>query len=274
MPKSPQVDNNPLFKPISIRNEKDKNKNKNKNVVKRTIKESTDALNLVPLPLVNSAQETQHSNDRKREQEKEQLTHLWESTLAHSIDVNFVLQKLLPATDPSRVTSWMMKAINTALYGGLSTISILSPGIAGTATQNLGTSVLSNVLSLKDSADLEKARITQTEQILLFTMVRTTADNLVSNYRNYKKFYKNRKRALDDFAALKDMAIATRQNAGISEQFTIEYTLRKQQREIEALEDDLDIYRQALIDLAGVNAVLKLDKDLIEENQEGKAIQP
>ena len=223
---------------------------------------------MAPLPLLDSPEDTQKYKDQTRELEREQLTALWEATLANSVDIGFVMQKLMPSESPGRVTSLMMRSLSTLLYGGISSVRAFSPGLVGSATSNIGVSILSNILSIRDKESLQKARVTQVEQILLFDMVRRTADRLVEKYRNYKKVYKNLHRARDDFASLKNMAESVRQEQDASEQFTVDYTLRKQRREIEEIEEDLNIFRQALIDLAGRKAVEEFEAKVSEELSE------
>lgn len=227
--------------------------------------DQAQSVNAAPLPLVTSAEEAANKIDSKRELERQQLTALWEATLTRSPDINFVLQKLMPASDSSRVTSLMMRALTTAMYGGLGTLGAISPGPTSFMAQNLGYSAISQLLQLQDSKAQKKARVTQVEAIMLYKMVRNTADKLVEKYRDYKKEHHNLLRANSDFQDLQKMARDARDGQDASEQLEIEYTLRKAQREIEKIEQTVGKYRQGLVDLAGVQAVLKLDKEIEHE---------
>ena len=103
---------------------------------------------------------------------------------------------------------------------------------------------------------------------MLYQMVRKTADRLVEKYRDYKKEHLALMRANDDFQDLQKMARDAREGQGAPQQLEIEYTLRKQQRDIEGLEQNLGKVRQGLVDLAGPQAVAKLDKEIDVEFQE------
>jgi hypothetical protein len=93
-------------------------------------------------------------------------------------------------------------------------------------------------------------------------MVRNTADKMVDHYRDYKRNVVGIQRATADLEDLKAMAAES-----TSRPLETEYTLRKQKRDIETLADDVHRYRQNLIDLAGSEAVDKLDQDIAREMQ-------
>ncbi len=230
--------------------------------------DQAQSINAAPLPLVTTKEEAAMKVSSKRELERQQLTALWEATLTRSPDINFVLQKLMPATDSSRVTSLMMRALSTAMYSGLGVLGAVSPGPGSYMAQNLGYSTISQLLALQDSKAQKKAKVTQVEAIMLYQMVRKTADHLVEKYRDYKKEHLALMRANDDFQDLQKMARDAREGQDASEQLEIEYTLRKQQRDIEAIEQTLGKVRQGLVDLAGPQAVAKLDSEIDVEFQE------
>ena len=230
--------------------------------------DQAQSINAAPLPLISSQEEQAMKVSNQRELERQQLTALWEATLTRSPDINFVLQKLMPATDSSKVTSLMMRALSTAMYGGLGVLGAVSPGPGSYMAQNLGYSTISQLLQLQDSKAQKKARVTQVEAIMLYQMVRKTADRLVEKYRDYKKEHLALMRANDDFQDLQKMARDAREGQGAPQQLEIEYTLRKQQRDIEGLEQNLGKVRQGLVDLAGPQAVAKLDKEIDVEFQE------
>lgn len=96
-------------------------------------------------------------------------------------------------------------------------------------------------------------------------MVRGTADKLVDHYRNYRKEMTNLRLAEADLTALQTMVRETRSTQSPSTAIEMEYTLRKAQREINGITEDVRKYRQNLNDLAGGDAVAKLDKQLDEE---------
>lgn len=222
-------------------------------------------INMVPLPLMASPEETVARLDKQREVEKEQLTALWEATLARSIDIDFVLTKLIPDQKKNRSTTVMMKMLSTLMYAGVGSLNVIAPGPGTRITQNLGVSLLSNLLNFRESKKDEMAHITQTEQILLFQMVRNLADNLVEKYRSYKKEWKSHIDARQDLKDLTAMVATASIGQSVADQIKMEYYLRRQRRDIEAVKNNMQLFRQALIDMAGTRAVLELEDKFEEE---------
>ncbi|HMO21895.1 MAG TPA: hypothetical protein PKC98_13115 [Candidatus Melainabacteria bacterium] len=263
-PKSPLEAGSPLLAPIDVKTAKPQSLE----TINDRNADQAKSLNLVPLPLIESADETAKIKDDVREKEKQQLSALWQATLANSPEINFVLQKLMPSSAPGKITSLMMRTLSAAIYGGVGSIRAFSPGIGGSAATSLGLSLLNTVFDKKDRSDLEKLRVTQVEQILLYQMVRDTADKLVLRYRQYKKFHNHLLAAEDDLRALKAMALQTQEHLGAAAQFTVEYTLRKQKRDLESLKQELYIFREGLVDLAGPKAVEEFQEELERETRE------
>lgn len=222
-------------------------------------------VNAVPLPLLESADETANKIDEVREVERQQLTALWEATLTRSPDIQFVLQKLMPASDPSRTVTLLMRAVSTAAMGAMSAMTAMNPTPVGYAVNNLGANTLAQLLNMRESQVAKKARLSETESMFLFNMVRSTADKLVIKFRDYKRVHTTLLTANSDFEHLKRMAAATRGSQDAAKQIEIEYTLKKQQRDIEDVGSQLSMLRQGLIDMAGAGAVQKLDGEIDEE---------
>src|SRR5690606_19994430 len=119
---------------------------------------------------------------------------------------NFVLQKLLPATNSSKVTTLMMRALSTAAFGALGAMSAVAPGPGTYMGQNLGVSVISQIMQSQDSKAQKKARLTQTEAIMLYEMISETANKLVVAYRDYKNQHEHVFKTNSDLEDLKNMA--------------------------------------------------------------------
>jgi chorismate synthase len=107
--------------------------------------------------------------------------------------------------------------------------------------------------------------LNQAELIMLYEMVTNTAQNVVDNYRSYKKNVQHMSRATTDLEELRNMAGLAAKTP--SQELEMQYTLRKAQRDVDSLVDDVHRYRQNLIDLAGREAVDKLDNLMNDEMQ-------
>lgn len=262
VPKGPMEGNNALLAPMSVKGSK---KSDGKSAIGGSMVDQALKVNAAPLPLVGDSDI--EKGDEKCNIEREQLTSLWEATLTKSPDIQFVLQKLLPSSDPSRVTSVLMRTLSTVAMGGIGAMGAVSPTPSTYMMQNLGYSTLNQILAIGESKKAQKAKISQTEAIMLFKMIRETADELVDKFRGYKKTHMMLAQANNDFEDLKGMAQGAREGQDGSKQLEIEYTLRRQQRDIDGIGQDLGKFRQSLVDLAGAEAVAKLDLSIDEEFQ-------
>jgi len=262
MPKGPlEGDAKALTLPQSVRGSKIEDLGKGTG----GLLEQAKVLNLAPLPLMESTSESARKADDAAEIEREQLTSLWEATLAKSPDINFVLQKLMPNSDPSKATTILMRALSTAMYGGMAVVPMAVPnaGAGAYAIQSFGYSTIGQLLNLTDSNAQKKARITQTEQIMLYNMIRDNADKLVVAYRDYKTKHGSLFKANADFEDLKALVPEVKKDG--AKELEVMYTLKKQQRDIDEIGNLLGSKRKFLVDMAGEDAVMKLDASIDEE---------
>ena len=231
-------------------------------ITTQTAMEQAKQTNAMPLTLVQPAGESLQKSDQLDNSEQKQISQLWEATLQRSPDIQFVVQKLVPSSDGAHTSTVLMRLVTTALYCGVSAAGTISPGQSSYAMQNGAANVLGQISGMAESKNKSKAVLNQAELIALYQMVRTTADKMVDHYRDYKKNMVGIQRASADFEDLKAMAAES-----TSRPLETEYTLRKQKRDIDSIADDVHRYRQNLIDLAGSEAVDKLDQDIAREMQ-------
>ncbi|SRR5579875_153 len=222
-------------------------------------------VNVMPLPLLVSPDEEEKKLETIADAEKTELADLWESTLARSPDIQFVVQKLMPSSSPGHASTIMMRMLSSAVFGAMGAVNMISPNPGMYAANNMGASMIMNVLQMQENKTAAKAKLSQTEAIMLYNMVRGTADRLVENFRNYKKTVTTLNRATTDLQDMQGMVAEARAGQDTSKQLEMEYTLRKQQRDVDAIQEDLRRYRQSMVDLAGPDAVAKLDKQIEEE---------
>ncbi|MBC7998646.1 MAG: hypothetical protein IAF58_11930 [Leptolyngbya sp.] len=147
----------------------------------------------------------------------------------------------------------------------MSAASMVSPSPMTYAGTQAGASLIMNVLGMVESGQQKRARISQQECIMLYTMVRATADKLVDNYRDYKKSVTKMDRAAKRLQTLQTMIAESRSGQDAAKQIDMEYTLDKAQGDVEEVGDDCRRHRQQLIDLAGNDAVEKLDQQLADQ---------
>ncbi len=229
---------------------------------KRDALKQARQVNAMPLSLMESADETGQKIDAENGAEKVQLADLWESTLAKSPDIQFVIQKLVPTSDPGHASGVMMHMLGTALYSAMGIGTMMAPGMGTYALNSAGASMIMNVMNMTDSKRAKRAKITQEEAIMLYNMVRATADRLTESYRNYKKQFSALNRAYLDKQELQKMVAEGRAGQDAAKQLEMDYVLRKADRDMEMIGSDVKHFRQSLVDLAGPEAVVKLDTQM------------
>lgn len=261
-PKEPSAQETAALAPKSINETaKDKSEETAEKVLKNARK-----VKVMPLALIPSADEAVEKLQKDESADKTELTDLWDATLTRSPDIQFVVQKLMPTTDHSKVTGLMTNMIAMAMYAGVGAASMsTNMGMPGMMGMNSGMGMIGSVLSGVNQKQAKKAALTQTEQIMLYNMVRSTADKLVDNFRNYKKNLVSLNKANSDLVDLQNMVRDARSGQDAAKQIEMEYWVRKQERDIDMAADDVRRYRQTLIDMAGGDAVSKLDNQIAAE---------
>ncbi len=232
----------------------------------KTILDRAKGVNVMPLPLLPSAQETDKKIDTVLEAEKAQMSDLWEATLTRSPDIQFVVQKLMPTSNHGHAATVITHMLSAAMFGAMGAANMMMPNMGMYAATSSSGNVLASLIGIQDSKNAKKANLSETEGIMLYTIVRNTADKLVENYRNYKKTLATQQKAVGDFQDLQNMVVAARSGQDATKQVEMEYTLKRAQRDLDETADDLRKYRQSLFDLAGPDAVASLDKQIEEEN--------
>lgn len=257
VPKAPNSDG--AMDPISI---KDGN-------IKDKVYKQAKSVNAMPLPLQESPEEASKKSDTLRENEKAQIAELWDATLTRSPEIQFVVQKLMPTNDHTHAATTMMNMLSTGLYGAMGAVNMMS---GGSAVSSMGTmmsgQMIAQVLGTAQGKMAKAAKLSETEQIMLFTIIRTTADKLVDTYRSYKKESASLEQAQLDLQDLKEMANEAVKTQDSVKQVEMQYTLKKAQRDVDGVIQDVKRFRQGLIDLAGPDPVAKLDNEFEAEKAE------
>jgi hypothetical protein len=251
---------------VAPANASGKGKHKKGKEAKSLVQQGKDVA-VGPLPLLTTDNDDKKTAEFINTAEKEQIADLWESTLTRSPDVQFVIQKLQPTSNQAHLNSTLTKLLGAAMYGamGMSMMMMPNSGMAGYAMMSGGSSAISSVLGIAQNKADKRAKLSQEEQMIMLGIVRTTADKLVASYRDYKKFFVSLARASNDLQDLQAMAAEARSGQDAAKQLEMDYTLRKAQRDIDQISDDVRRNRCNLIDLAGTEAVAKLDKQIIWE---------
>jgi len=169
----------------------------------------------------------------------------------------------------------LMGLVQTAIFGGIGAAGMaagssfgMQSGIAS------GQQMLFSLMRNRNAKAQRNIQLSQTEAILLYNNIRNVADKLVVNYRNYKRDVSALVKASSDLQDLQQMVQETRSRQDSASQIQAEYWLRKAQRDADFMADDAKRDRQQLVDLAGGEAVGKLDKDIGVEQMQVQQASP
>lgn len=229
---------------------------------------------LMPLALQESQEEINQKLDALNESERTEMSELWEATLASSPDIQFVIERLMPTSNHTHATTILSRMLSTAVVGAMGALSMVAPRPGTTAITQSSSNIIGSLLSAQDRKNLRKAQISEAEIIMLYKMVRDTADKLVEDYRTYKRTVVLYQRALVDQADLEGMAADVRSRHGSPEQIEVDYIIRHQQNYVLGIRYDLRRYRQQIVDLAGGSAVEKLDGRIEDEYERTQFAMP
>jgi hypothetical protein len=263
VPKTPGDLKGTALGAVSIKDQpKDKDASVNDKLMKNARKN-----NLLPIPLMESAEETQQKLDTAMDAQKAQLADLWEATLSRSPDIQFVTQRLMPTSNKAHTGTMLMRFLSSAVFGAAGAVGMMAPNAGVMMGTNAGAQALYNLVNQGTAAANKKAQLSETECIMLYTIVRNTADKLVADLREYKKFTKSFNTSATDLSDLQNMLKDARGGQDNAKTLEMEYTVRKAQRDVEKESEEVQRYRQALVDLAGGDAVSRLDNQLVAEEQ-------
>ena len=250
VPKGPLEHDHALTNPISIKAKK-----------LNTMSDRASQVNVMPLPLQGTQQEADEKQDLELTADRRQLADLWEATLSRSNDIQFVIQRLMPSSDHAHTASIICKMLSTAVF----TTCVFGPNTGGSVFPNAAGSLINSAIGNLDSSIAKKARISETESIMLYTLVRGKADKLVADFNDYKKNLEILSRKNQKLVVLQNMVAATRDSQPVSEQIKLDVLLSGFEDDIYGVSRDVRRYRQALVDAAGAEAVQKLDQQIDEE---------
>lgn len=223
-------------------------------------------VNVMPLLLMETYAEAAGKEQTDREFERVQLSDLWEATLNRNQDVQFVVQKLMPSSDRSHTTTILMRMISSVVASGVNTTNVIFGASPATVFgSQITSSMFYQLLNAQEAKANKNAHIDQTQVMMLYHMVRNTADRLTETYRDYK--FNVRKIDTAQARSLKLQTLVQEGRAGqdAAKQIEMEYWLDRAKSDIDDAVYTARRYRQTLIDLAGSEAVDKVDKSFQDQ---------
>jgi len=198
--------------------------------------------------------------------ERAQISELWESTLNRSPDIQFVVQKLMPSSDRSHTTNVLMRMISSMIATGVGTGSVIfGPNQAAIMGSQMTSNMIYQMMGAQEAKTNKHAQIDQAQAIMLYQMVRNIAEKVTETYRDYKFHVRRIDTAQVRALKLQNMVRDARAGQDATEQIEMEYWVDRAQADVEEAAYAARRYRQSLIDLAGIEAVCKLDQSFEDQ---------
>jgi|GEM_PF-549770 len=134
---------------------------------------------------VSDQEKIQHAFEIQKKMDIDDITILWESTVARNAVIKFALKKLAMPAEQRRIHSSLMAKSVSALINGVSILPNFfgADSITSSATM-AGGSLASRVVNSK--AFPKEMPLTDTELIQLASLVESLQDKLIKNYYDYK----------------------------------------------------------------------------------------
>ncbi len=222
--------------------------------------ERAESVNCLPLPLMPSIAETQSQNQLLVEAHKKQLQDLWSATIERSPDIQFTIGVLQAGNKKKHATAQAMKLVGSAFFS-------LAPAFVPAGSARTGAGLGSPLISRLFKSSETTEQVSLSESIMLYKIVRDTADNLVESYRNYRRCLAERDAAETDLSDLKvwEREIETKSDAASFASY--EFTLKKAQREAQLCDARVQIYKEQLLELCGEDALARLDLEIQRERE-------
>lgn len=245
----------------------DKSDAKGKNGPK-TLSETAREVSAMPMALMSTEDETRKKVEMMAQGDSKQLTDLWDACLNRNQDIQFVVAKLVPSADRSHVATVMTRTLTGLLYGALGSMQMIAPSPGMYAGQQFAMSAIQQIMGTVDSKQAKKMQLNQAELIMLYNMVRQTADKLSDAFRLYKDSSKDLNESITSFEEIRNMIRDTSTPQAASSQLMVHIAVKTTESNISQKTSAVSRYRQTLVDLAGPEAVAKLDKQLQDEQHD------
>lgn len=225
-------------------------------------KEEEEGLNFIQPSLALTPEEQRAIDDFFSRNEQEQLLNLWKATIERNKTIQFIVQKLSPASSPQEGNSLLSRTLGAAIFLPFYALQALTNNAGAYYGSQVGGRVLGSVIEGKMKKNQAQIQLSQTEAIILFMMIDEVAERLRQRYHSYKKLMVERALATNELEEAKKDNLTAQDSNSAPAQLLTDIQRRSIEREIRRLDTELRAQRNTLIELSGLVAVEDLDKQL------------
>jgi len=225
-------------------------------------KEEAEGLNFIQPSLVLTSEEQKAIDEFFSRNEQEQLLNLWKATIERNKTIQFIIQKLTPAVTPQAGNSILSKTIGAAIFLPFYALQAFTSNAGAFYGSQVGGRVLGSVVEGKMHKNQAQIQLSQTEAIILFMMVDEVAERLRQRYHSYKRLMIERALATNELGEAKKDALDAQGTDSSAVGVIASIQRRSVEREIRRLDAEIRSQKNALVELAGPEAISSLDEQL------------
>lgn len=253
-----------VLKPITLSPKIDSTKNiiDLKEKRKELQKSEEIGLNFIQPSLQLTSEEQTAINEFFSRNEQEQLTNLWKSTIERNKTIQFIVQKLTPANTTQEGNSLLSKSLGAAIFLPFYALQAFTNNSGAYFGSQVGGRVLGSVIEGKMHKNQAQMQLSQTEAIILFMMIDEVAERLRLRYHAYKKLMTERALITNELEETKQDSLDAQDSKVPEAEVLASIERRSVEREIRRIDAEMRAQKNALIELAGMEAVNDLDNQL------------
>ena len=225
-------------------------------------KAEEEGLNFIQPSLELTSDEQKAIDEFFSRNEQEQLLNLWKATIERNKTIQFIVQKLTPAESPQAANSLLSKSIGAAIFLPFYALQAFTNNAGAYYGSQVGGRVLGSVIEGKMQKNQAQMQLSQTETIILFMMIDEVAERLRQKYYGYKRLLTERALATTELEEAKKDCVDAQETNSSETQVLATIQRRSIEREIRNLDAQMRFYRNALIELAGPDAIGDLNSQL------------
>lgn len=253
-----------ILKPITLSPKIDSTKNiiDLKEKRKELQKSEEIGLNFIQPSLQLTSEEQTAINEFFSRNEQEQLTNLWKCTIERNKTIQFIVQKLTPANTTQEGNSLLSKSLGAAIFLPFYALQAFTNNSGAYFGSQVGGRVLGSVIEGKMHKNQAQMQLSQTEAIILFMMIDEVAERLRLRYHAYKKLMTERALITNELEETKQDSLDAQDSKVPEAEVLASIERRSVEREIRRIDAEMRAQKNALVELAGIEAVNDLDNQL------------
>lgn len=221
-----------------------------------------EGINFIQPSLALTPEEQKSIDEFFSRNEQEQLLNLWKAAIERNKTIQFVIQKLTPARTPQLGNSLLSRTLGAAIFLPFYALQAFTNNAGAFYGSQLGGRVLGSVVEGKMQKNQAQIQLSQTEAIILFMMIDEVAERLRQRYHNYKRLMVERALATGELEEAKKDNLDAHESNTPGAELIATIQRRGVEREIRRLDAQIRSGKNALIELAGPQAISDLEEQL------------